>query len=112
MPDLSSLLSRTFSAASFPHDLVLNLTITKVVAEEVGRDKEIKPVAYFKEDTRGLVLNKTNYGVLAEALGSTDTDRWVGTRVELSYNPEVQFGGKTVGGLRIKPLRNAPAPKK
>lgn len=107
MADLSSLLSKTFAAQSFPHDLVLTLTITKVQAEEVGQDKEVKPVAYFKEDPRGLVLNKTNYGRLARALGSTDVDRWVGVRIELSYDPSVQFGGKEVGGLRVKPLTAA-----
>ncbi len=109
MADLSNLLSKTFSAQSFPHDQTLTLTLIKVIAEEVGSDKEVKPVAYFKEDPRGLVLNKTNYGRLAKALGSTDVDRWVGTRIELSYDPGVTFGGKEVGGLRVKPIA---APKK
>ncbi len=106
------MLSKTFSAKGFDPNQVLTLTIVKVVAEEVGQDREIKPVIYVKEDTRGLVVNRTNYDRFAKATGTSNTDNWIGVRFELSYDAGVQFGGKEVGGLRVKPLKGAAGGKK
>ena len=64
--------------------------------------KEKKVVLYFKEDTRGLILNKTNYGLVTELLGTTETDDWKGAKLQLFFDPAVTYGGKRVGGIGVR----------
>lgn len=49
--------------------------------------------------------------VLAHCWG-TDASVWAGRWVELYCDPDVQFGGKSVGGTRIKRLSNIDKAKK
>lgn len=49
--------------------------------------------------------------VLAACWG-TDASQWVGRRVELFCDPDVQFGGKSVGGTRVSRLSHIDAAKK
>lgn len=78
----------------------LDVTISEVQIEPIGRSAEQKLVAYFEELPRGLAINKTNYETLFEAFGP-ETDGWVGGRVTL-YPVETEFDGKKVDGIRIK----------
>ncbi len=48
-----------------------------------------------------VVLNKTNTGTLIDAFGD-ETDDWIGQEIEAYFDPDVTFGGKRVGGLRIR----------
>ena len=80
------------------------VTIDHVEEEEIGEDKELKPVTYFKTLRKGLVTNITNCEVIADIAGSTDTDDWPGTRVELYVDPSIGFGGKRTGGIRVRPI--------
>ena len=54
------------------------------------------------EFTKPLVLNKTNAIEVAEALGSSQTEDWGGKVVNLYVDPDIQFKGKKVGGLRLR----------
>jgi hypothetical protein len=74
------------------------LTIRTVVMEDVG-DNENKPIVYFSELEKGLVLNKTNAEMAVQLYGD-DTDRWAGGHVEMYATP-VMYGGKSTMGLRI-----------
>ena len=98
-------------SAAFPSNYVkasdLNgkpcpLTIRTCVLEELGQgnDKEKKPVLYFNKAQKGLVLNKTNANVIADAYGD-DTANWEGKAVEV-YPTEVEFKGKLVDGIRLR----------
>lgn len=49
--------------------------------------------------------------VLAACWG-TDASQWAGRSVELFCDPDVQFGGKSVGGTRISRLSDLDGPKK
>lgn len=80
------------------------LTIRAVQMEEVG-DNENKPIIYFHELEKGLVLNKTNAEMVVQLYGD-DTDRWAAQRVEMYATP-VMFGNKSTMGLRLM----APAPQ-
>ncbi len=77
-------------------------TIKEVEMETVGQgaQSDSKPVVYFREFTKGLVLNKTNAGIISDLYGD-DSDDWAGKRVTL-YATEVQFEGKMVAAIRIK----------
>ncbi len=78
------------------------LTIRTCVSEELGQgnDKEKKSVLYFEKAQKGLVLNKTNATVIADAYGD-DTGNWAGKPVEI-YPTEVDFKGKLVDGIRLR----------
>lgn len=80
------------------------LTISHLAQEEVGSDgdSEIKWVMYFQEEEKGLVLNSTNGQLAARALGSEESDDWIGHKIVLYVDPNVSFGGKVVGGLRLR----------
>lgn len=104
MPDFTSILDKNFSAARFP-DEPLVLTIKDVTVEEVGQDKEAKPVLKFIEDKRGLVLNGGRYDSLALATGTRNTDTWPGLKVRLTKNPNVTYKGKKVGGIDLEVVK-------
>ena len=58
-------------------------TLQEVRVEDVSGDgRERKPVLYFKEKNKGLVLNKTNSMVIAGSYGD-DTHGWQGRPVVL-----------------------------
>lgn len=84
------------------------LTIDRVEMETVGQGKDAddKPIVYFKELEKGLVLNKTNAGIISNLHGD-DTDDWEGKLVTL-YATEVQFQGDMVEAIRVK--KKAPKP--
>ena len=78
-------------------------TIKQLAMEEIQGDhgKEIKPVMYFADVEKGMVLNKGNGETCAEAFGE-ETDGWAGKRIEVYCDPSVSFGGKRVGGIRLR----------
>lgn len=92
------------------------LTIKGIKKENVSSDdkeEQEKWVLTFVEDDRGLVLNNTNIQLTARATGELDTDNWPGKKVVLYNDPNVAFGGKLVGGVRVRAPKAAtqrPAP--
>jgi hypothetical protein len=74
-----------------------------------GQPEEKKWIMHFEEFENGLVMNSTNLQLCAMALSSEETDDWLGKQVVLFADPNVSFGGKLVGGLRIR-ARRRPAP--
>lgn len=83
------------------------LTIRGVQMEDVG-DNEHKPIVYFQELEKGLVLNKTNAEMIVQLYGD-DTDRWAGQRIEMYATP-VQYQGQSKMGLRVlAPVPTMPA---
>ena len=69
-----------------------------------------KPVLHFLgDDTKPLVLNKTNYKTISKLLGSDDTDDWTGKRIAL-YATEVESFGEVMLGIRVR-LKAPPTPK-
>lgn len=73
-----------------------------------------KPVLYFEgNDSKPLVLNKTNWKTIAEILGTDDTDDWTGKKIVL-YATEVEAYGETMLGIRVRlkaPTKPAAAAK-
>jgi hypothetical protein len=67
--------------------------------EMQGQDGE-KRVLYFQGRTRGLVLNKTNAGAIADAYGD-EMDDWAGKDIVL-FCDKTQFGGKQVPCIRVR----------
>ncbi|GAG47157.1 unnamed protein product, partial [marine sediment metagenome] len=76
------------------------LTMKNVTMEEVGQDKDTCPVLYFEDAKKGLVLNKTNGGMIASVYGD-DSDNWASGKIEL-YPTTTPFGGKMVECIRVR----------
>jgi hypothetical protein len=85
--------------------------LKKVNVARDDEDPEYRWTAKFNEFQKPMVLNVTNLKRLAKALGD-DTDDWIGKQVILYVDPDIEFGGNVVGGLRIKQFRNAASPKR
>ena len=78
----------------------MRLTIHFMNQEPVGDNQELKWILHFREMERGLVLNKTNWYDIEEAYG--DSDDWPDKPIKLYFDPNVMFGGKKRGGLRVR----------
>lgn len=111
MPKLNEMLPSKFLKKEDIDDEVI-VTIKGVSEENVGRDDqpEMKWCVHFREFDRPLVMNKTIMTVLAQIANSDDTDDWAGKKGILYVDPNVSFGGKIVGGLRMRPAKIRPKP--
>jgi hypothetical protein len=69
-------------------------------------DDESKPALSFRGKKAELLIDKTNAGVLAAALGD-ETDEWVGREIEL-YPDRVMFSGRMVDAIRVRVPQPAP----
>jgi hypothetical protein len=78
----------------------VTVTIESVEMEDIG-DTD-KPVVYFKDKKKGLVLNKTNSNMIAEIANSEETDNWTGVQVTL-YSTKTDFQGRRVDAIRVEP---------
>jgi hypothetical protein len=94
--------SRWLTAAGDVGTQTLQYTIRNATMEVMaGRDGSgdvEKPVVWFNDTDKGLVLNKTNSSTIANVLG-VDTDRWAGHRLEL-FTITTSYGA----GIRVRVL--------
>lgn len=77
----------------------VTVVIAEAKLEMLG--KEQKLVLYFQGKKKGMVCNKTNFGRIAFLYGD-ETDDWTGREIVLT-SEFVEFQGKTVKGLRVRP---------
>jgi len=80
----------------------LTLTIKSIIQENIGQGEkqEVKPILYFSETEKGMVLNKTNANTISSLYGP-ETDAWPGKRITV-FATEVDFAGKQTLALRIR----------
>lgn len=81
----------------------LRLVMKNVEIEKIGDDT--KPVLYFRGQTKGLALNKTNSKTIADAYGD-EMDDWTGSEIIL-FPVMTDYQGKSVEAIRVR----APQPK-
>ena len=111
MPVISELYS---SKHLKPADLggkPVTVTIKDVSVEAFQNDGDNvrKAVLHFHDNvTKPLVVNKTNYVILAHAFGP-NTDMWVGKQIVLSPSM-TPFKGKMVETIRVEPLLTQAVP--
>jgi hypothetical protein len=113
--DLKDLRSSKFLKQSDVGAGVL-VTINKIGHQNVameGAEPDEKAVVYFTELDKPLVLNSTNGQIIAKISGhDTDIEKnWIGLRVVLYTDPNVSFGGKIVGGIRVRAPRQTAGTK-
>lgn len=88
----------------------ITAVIADVAVEDVNGDhgKERKPVMTFADSVKPLIVNNVNWETLENAYGE-DSDDWRGKPVEIYVDPSVMFGGRRVGGVRVRiPAKPAP----
>ena len=80
------------------------VTIVKLDQQNAGTadEEEMKWCMYFREFKKPLVLNSTNIQLAVKATGEEDTDDWIGKKIIIYVDDNVSFGGKLVGGIRIR----------
>jgi hypothetical protein len=104
--------SKYLKSSDFPKPALC--TVTNVTKENVAKPNEPKKergVMYFNEFDKGLVLNATNLKRSAQVFGSEDTDDWIGKKIVVYHDDNVEFGGELVGGIRVRGIqRKAPPP--
>lgn len=95
------------------------VTIRTLFQENVAKEgapQELRWCVAFDEHEKPMILNSTNGQIIASITHSEETDHWVGHKIVLYDDPNVSFGGKLVGGIRVRaprvpaPARPAPAP--
>lgn len=72
---------------------------------------EMKYAMHFLEVEKAMLLNSTNIQLLKMALGVNGPQEAIGRKIVAFNDPTVSYGGKLVGGIRLRAPRNrAPAP--
>lgn len=79
---------------------IRNFTVENVAQE--NQPQEMKGIMWFNEVEQGLVMNNTNLQLAAQAFGTMETTEWTGRQIVVYADPTVSFGGKMVGGLRLR----------
>lgn len=77
----------------------ISVVIAGAELEMVGSERKL--VLSFQGKKKSMICNKTNSGRIAYLYGD-ETDDWVGKEIVLT-SEFVEYQGKTVKGLRIKP---------
>ena len=91
----------------FKKEDVLKPQVVRVIdiyEDELPGESRSKLIAKFAEFTKPMVLNTTNIKRFVKMFGTTDTGQWRG-EVTLYVDHDIEFGGKTVGGLRVRPAK-------
>ncbi len=110
--------SKYLKADDFDADTTLTVSGVEMdtLKNKKGEDEQ-KPICYFEETDKGLVLNKTNWDAIAKQHGD-ESDNWIGKAVILTVI-DVDAFGEVKPAIRIKaprkvsanPIRtSAPAP--
>lgn len=77
------------------------VVIDRVVMEQVS-ETDNKPVVYFRNKEKGVVLNNTRWDALEFICDSHDSDEWIGQTIRLAAG-KTKFGGQYVPCIVIKP---------
>ncbi len=88
-------------------DLIVTIRDVKMESVGLGKEAEEKPIVYFVEQAKGLVLNKTNANMIVQIAESGETRDWKGIQIRL-IAAEVEFQGKPVMSLRVRPVTKGP----
>lgn len=90
------------------------VTIKSLKQSNVAMDdqpEELKWTVFFRETKpdgtplKPMVLNSTNIQLITLAVGTDETDEWIGKQIVLFNDPNVSFGGKITGGVRVRAPR-------
>jgi hypothetical protein len=81
-------------------------TVVKCAEEEINSSdggSETKWILYLS-DLKPLIMNATNIRRAVAAFASSETDTWPGKKIVVYDDESVEFGGKVVGGVRLRAI--------
>lgn len=95
----------------------LKVTISHLSQENVapeGVEPQEKTCVWFNELEKPLVLNSTNGQIIGQITGAMEDieESWKGKIIVLFADPNVSYGGKLVGGIRVRAARRIQQPAK
>ena len=108
MTTVSDAFPSNYLKAADLNNRTIKLKIDKVIFEEIGQNKDQKPVMYFADVKKGLVLNKTNATTIGAVHGQ-EFEGWTGREIEL-FTQMVPFNGQNVAAIRVRAVAVAVAP--
>jgi hypothetical protein len=88
------------------------VTIAAVTEENIAKEgapTEMKWCLHVEEFDKPMVLNSTNGQLIAQITKSEESDNWIGQKIVLYSDPSITYGGKLVGGIRVRAPRNQAA---
>jgi hypothetical protein len=106
--------SQFLGKEDFPTETLCQVANVAIETVKTERGEEKRPVLYIMgpsrnvDVSRGIILNGTNWDTLEEITGEPDSDDWAETRIVVYVDPNVKFGSKRVGGIRIRAPKQAP----
>ena len=106
MTTVSEAFPSNYLKAADLNNRTIKVAINMVVFEEIGQNKESKPIVYFEKVQKGLVLNKTNAVEIAATHGD-QMEGWTGKEIEL-FSQMVPFQGQNVPAIRVRAVAEAP----
>jgi len=88
------------------------VTIARTTMEEMhpgpGAPASTKPVLFFQETKKGIVLTRTLANQIAGITGSRETDAWIGKRITI-YPEPMQVAGRACIAIRARKPANGDA---
>lgn len=79
--------------------IIGDVTTHELRTDDGGTER--KAVIVFDGEIKPLIVNRVNWRTLADAYGA-DSDDWRGKPVEIYVDPNVTFGLRRVGGVRVR----------
>ena len=104
MPNVNDIYGDFLKQEHLTRPAILTITETGITEFQDGK-KQI--VLHFKGTDKVLGLNVTNANFCADAFANPNSDEWIGRQIEVYADPNVMWGSKRVGGVRIR-LPNGP----
>ena len=80
-------------------DQPVTLEILQVLTERFPNGN--KPIVYFSESEKGLVLNETTFQQIVEATGVDDSEEWSGEKITL-VREQVVINNKPTAYIRVR----------
>lgn len=91
--------SNYLKASDVEHSPVVTIKSLEFETLKGENGDEEKPIVYFNEFDKGMVLNKTNGNTIGGLYGR-ETDAWIGQRIML-FAADVDAYGKTTRAIRV-----------
>lgn len=105
--------SEYFGGQDLPSlDAKITVTIKAYDVEVIRTQKgEIKKgVLHFEEKIKPWIVSKDKLTPIKNEYG-IETDKWIGKKITLFFDPTIKFGREITGGVRAEIPRNLPLPK-
>ena len=82
---------------------LFKLVIKSISMETMENDGASKPVMYFTEAVKGMVINSTNWDNMSMVFGD-ESDNWIGKQIEMYTEATRTPNGQPTRGVRIRPV--------